>query len=162
MKQSFRYSLSLLLLIASLPAFAGGGHISFTQSNGGAITATFSFGPCPIGLLPGSGVPPTIALAANRFTITSPPVVASALLPGGLCPAQTIPYSVSASLGNIPDGHYTIIWVYGPAQATAEFEVISGLLQITRPVPMLSYSLLFALALLLIAVAVPSTQLNVN
>ena len=155
MKTIPRYLVLAALLSFVLPAFASARGLSFTQSSSGAVSAVFSSGPCAFGLNPLA--PSSAALNANQFSISSPFAVWD---PIPNCNSTLFPsYTVTALLGVIPDGHYTVIWVYGSAQVTGEFDIISGILQSeTLPAPSSSRVSLLGLIALLTAITALVTR----
>src|SRR5450631_2919710 len=99
MRRSVLTVVALLLLHHALPVYAQ--DITFTQSSGGAITATLTetTGAC------GGGVGGILSIVqtGGTFTIDSGVAVPS---PGPCGPPIIITYQVSALLGSLPDGRY--------------------------------------------------------
>jgi len=141
----------LAFLSVVAPVFANSGTLTFTQASSGQITAVFSAGPCATGVSPFA--PASAILNGNQFHISSSYFV---LDPIPNCnPALSPPYTVSALLGTIQNGHYTAVWVYGPAQVTGAFDIVAGSLQsAVSATPALGRISLFALVAGFIAVAI--------
>lgn len=149
MKRIFRgFVLSVLGLSTS--ALAVGDHIQFSQAASGAVSAVLagSVDPCS-----GSNQfpwgPTTVNLTGNAydldtfFIILDPPP----------CPHSPQPYEVTASLGNLGDGHYTVVWTVGSLSVRGAFDVRSGILQLAaNTVPTLTPPAL-SILLALIALA---------
>jgi hypothetical protein len=141
-----------LALATQAPSVQGADdHIHFAQAGSGSISAvlTGSVEPCS-----GSSIFPlsvsSIGVNGNEFNITS----FFAVLDPLFCPSPPQHYEVTASLGTLGDGHYTVVWTAGPLIVHGEFDVRSGVLGLTaRPVPTLTLSGLIALCTMMIAVA---------
>jgi len=138
----------LLLAGRGISAHAADDHMRFVQATSGAITA-FLFGtvdPCggshifPMG-------PSAVGRSGNQFDVSS----AFSILDPPPCPHTPDPYQVSADLGPLPDGEYTVVWTVGPLVVHGAFIVLNGQLQVVAtPVPALD---LRALVMLLALVA---------
>lgn len=78
---------------------------------------------------------PSVGLDGNAYVITSPFAIVD---PPG-CPSLPLPYEVTAELGDVADGHYTVAWIIGPLNVAGAFDVSSGVLQVAAsPVPTLT------------------------
>jgi hypothetical protein len=139
----------LLLAGLTLSAQAAGDYIRFTQDALGTISAVLagSAEPCSGSVIFPMGVS-SVSLNGNEFDINS----FFAILDPPACPSPPQPYEVTASLGNVADGHYTVVWTVGPMNVPGAFDVTSGLLQFTtNTVPTLTLS---ALSILVAMIAV--------
>jgi hypothetical protein len=154
MKQILCSTIFVALLSLSAQVHASDWQIAFSQSQSGVVTAILSFPAdnCGGGLYP-VGVN-TLVVSGQQISITSALAVADGLPPGSTC--QTSTYSVSAVLGNLPDGRYDVTWMFDPpGDITAvygSFGLMSGLLlQVSRDqVPSLSGAAVSILIVLLI------------
>jgi hypothetical protein len=125
------------LALAALPMAleAAGDQIRFAQAATGIISAvlTGSAEPCDGDVIFPMGVK-SVDVSGNAFHITS--LFAIVDPPG--CPSPPQPYQVTASLGTLADGHYTVVWTVGSLIVRGEFDVIAGALGPVRAVPALA------------------------
>jgi len=150
MKARFVYIALVVFLSVAVPVFANASALTFSESSSGEITAVFSAGPCAAGLNPVA--PASATLNANQFQISSSYAVFDPI--PNCNPALSPPYTISVLLGNIPNGHYTAVWVYGPAQVTGEFDVVAGSPQLAvTAAPTLGRISLLALIAVVVAMA---------
>ena len=145
------YAVILLTLAGlALSAQAAGDRIRFTQAPSGTISAVLAgaVDPCAGSVIFPMGVP-SVSVNGHEFDITSLFVIAD---PPG-CPSPPQPYEITASLGTLADGHYTVVWTIGPLIVRGAFDVTSGLLQLSaNTVPTLTAPALLVL-LTMIALA---------
>jgi hypothetical protein len=145
----------LTLAGLTLPVHAVGDSIRFTQAGSGAISAILDglVEPCAGSVIFPMGVP-SVGVNGNEFDITSFFVI---LDPAG-CPSPPQPYEVTASLGTLVDGHYTVVWTIGPLIVRGAFDVSAGVLQFTaNSVPTLTP---FALTVLFAMIALAGVALR--
>jgi hypothetical protein len=156
MKRSLIVIFLLMLIPLALPAYAIGDYIAFTQTSSGAVSAVLSgsVDPCHGSNILPSGVS-SLSLSGNQYDITSEFLIVD---PPPLC--SPFPYTVSMSLGTVPDGQYTVVWTAGPLVVRGAFSVSAGLLQISsNPVPTLDLSaMLFLITLVATAAFVLRRQ----
>ena len=128
MKQDARCLLACTLLALAAPAQANDDRISFAQTPSAVISATLSgsIDGCNGAqhFVPGGGVS-AASLSGTQFNISSPFAVVDPIS----CP-NPLSYALTVSLGAVPDGHYTVIWAFGPeAQQVvvrAQFDIRVG------------------------------------
>lgn len=110
----------------TLAAQSPGDSIRFAQAASGAILAVLvgSADPCSGSVVFPLGVS-SVDLIGNEYDINS----FFAILDPPACPSPPQPYEVTASLGNVADGHYTVLWTAGPVNVRDAFDVRSGVLQ---------------------------------
>lgn len=135
--------ISLALAALPVPFEAAGDHIRFTQADTRTISAvlTGSVEPCAGEVIFPMGVS-SVDVSGNEFDITS----FFAILDPPSCPSPPQPYQVTASLGTLADGHYTVVWTAGSLIVRGEFDVIAGALEIPgRAVPALGLPARFGL-----------------
>jgi hypothetical protein len=135
-KRIFRGIIFLALAALAVSAQAVGDHIRFTQVASGTISAVLDGA---VDFCKGSVVFPmgvsSVALNGNEYDITS----SFSVLDPPPCPDLPQSYEVTASLGNVADGHYTVVWAAGSLNVRGTFDVRSGLLlPATSNVPMLT------------------------
>lgn len=122
-------------------------HARFVQAPSGLISATLvgAVDPCNGSVIFPMGTP-SVDSNGNEFDITSPFAIAD---PPG-CPTPPQPYEVSATLGTLADGTYTVVWTAGPLIVRGEFSVAAGVLDVpAAPVPTLDDSSMLVLIALL-------------
>jgi hypothetical protein len=149
--------MSLLgLSVLTSSAHAIGDNIRFTQAAAGTISATLSGAadPCrgspvfPIGVI-------SISRNGNEYDIAS----SFAVLDPPLCPDMPQLYEVAASLGSVPDGHYTVVWTIGPLTVAGAFDVRAGVLHfVTNAVPALTLSALSSIVAVIALIGVGSLR----
>jgi hypothetical protein len=153
-KRIFRGVIFSVLAGLTLPAQAAGDYIRFAQAASGTISAVLvgSADPCSGSVVFPLGVP-SVDLNGDEYDINS----LFGILDPLACPSPPQPYEVPASLGNVADGHYTVLWTVGPVNVRGMFDVRSGVLQPTaNDVPALT---LPALSVLSIMIAVTGLAL---
>jgi hypothetical protein len=111
---------------------------------------------------------PVVTISGSQISVLSSAFLAAATCPNTPGGPQPFPYSLSAHVGIIPDGQYTLHWVRQPAQplppeedALVRFDVQSrfvlraGVLSIQEPqgVPVLSTPLMLLLGFVLVMTA---------
>src|SRR5215467_9751397 len=113
------------IVCLALAAFAGAAHaiddhLLFAQDATGAISATLAgtIDPCkgshyfPMGA-------PSVVLAGREYDITS----MFAIIDPPPCPDVPSHYEITASLGTVADGHYTVVWTVGGLIVTGTFNM---------------------------------------
>jgi len=125
LKQIFRGIIFVALAGLALSAQAIGDYIRFTQATSGNISAVLvgSVDPCKGSVVFPMGVS-SVVLIGNEYDITS----LFAILDPLPCPDMPQPYEVTASLGRVADGNYTVVWTVGSMNVRGEFVVTSGVL----------------------------------
>jgi hypothetical protein len=116
-------------------AHAAGDALRFAQDpSTGAVSAIVDGAAAPC---QGSTIYPlgavTVTREGNAIALESTFVIAD---PAG-CPSPPLPYEVSANLGTLDDGAYTVSWRAGPLAAGATLAILDGKLEagIGLPVP---------------------------
>jgi len=139
------------IVCLALAAFAGvaqaiDDHLLFAQDATGALSATLAgiIDPCKGSHYFPMGVP-SVVLAGHEYDITSP----FAIIDPPPCPDVPSHYEITASLGTVPDGHYTVVWTVGGLIVTGTFNVNAGVLLAASPIPTLSVTALMGLAILI-------------
>ena len=143
MKLVFCGVITLALALLATPVQAAGDFIRFAQADTGSIVAVLTgwAEPCAGDVIFPMSVR-SIDLIGHAFDITS----FFAILDPPSCPSPPQPYQVTASLGTLADGHYTVVWTAGSLIVSGEFDVIDGVLDgRVRAVPALAVSGRFAL-----------------
>lgn len=117
-----------VLVSVSCSAFASDHTLTFSQSTDGTVFAVYVSGACPLGLNPSQGNAPTVTINAGQIDISSYGAVYSYFGTGvPPCNPQASPgYMLPASLGKLPDGHYTVVWSFSSKQISGAFDVASG------------------------------------
>ena len=157
MKRSLTGVCLSALIALALPAKAIGHSITFTQTTPGTVSAVLagSVDPCSGPNIFPMGVS-SVSLSGNRYDIASTFAI---LDPPPTCPFSQ-PYSVSTSLGAVPDGQYTVVWTAGPLVVTGAFSVRSGLLLGSIPVPTLDRSTMILLITVIAGAALALIRRN--
>lgn len=126
MKTILRAIFMLVLAGLTISAQAAGDLIRVTQNTSGTISAvlTGSASPCAGSVIFPIGVA-SVTLTGNEYDISS----SFAILDPPLCPSPPQTYNVSATLGTVPDGHYTVVWTIGTLTVRGMFDVAAGVLQ---------------------------------
>lgn len=147
-----RVLVGVIWALLALPssARAAGDFLRFTQAPGGAVSAILSgfADPCSGSNIFPMGTP-AVALAGTEYDITSMFVI----LDPPPCPHSPFPYTATAALGSVADGHYTVVWTIGPVIVRGEFDIRSGVLLAAAPIPALSFPALAGLIALVACVA---------
>jgi hypothetical protein len=135
LKLMFGAIVSLVLVALPMVSRAAGDRIRFAQAGSGTISAvlTGAAEPCAGEVIFPMSVR-SVDVSGNAFDITS----FFAILDPATCPSPPQPYQVTASLGTLADGHYTVVWTSGSVIARGEFDVIAGALGPVRAVPALA------------------------
>ncbi len=147
-----RVLIGVIVALLALPpsAHAAGDYLRFTQAPSGAVSATLDGYADPCG---GSHIypmgTPSVALVGKEYDVTSMFVI----LDPPPCPHSPFPYTATAALGTVTDGHYTVVWTIGPVVASGEFDVRSGVLLAAAPIPALTRPALAGLIALVAGVA---------
>lgn len=132
---------SALFLFAASSARAATYALTVTQSSSGTITATLDVvvgGACDDAL----GQVFNVSRSGNRITVEAAIIIHSP----GCTPPSTGHYQLTASLGTLPDGDYTLSWGGpggSPVVATTGFQVVARqLVFMPNPVPTLGTPML--------------------
>jgi hypothetical protein len=142
----------LLLAGRGISGHAADDHIRFVQATSGAITAFLvgTVDPCggshifPMG-------PSSVGRSGNQFDVSS----AFSILDPPSCPHTPDPYQISADLGALPDGEYTVVWTVGPLVVHGAFIVLNGQLQaVATPAPALDLRALVTLLALVAGIGI--------
>jgi hypothetical protein len=137
------FGVSACFLAMSAASFATDEFISYSQDSAGAITANLT-GEIPFcdALLGGFNGPPANLVSEYAVTINST-IYQGECNPGGPPPPPT-PYIQSMFIGNLPDGDYSVDWVFvmttyldgpppwPPQDHYSSFAIVSGELVIFR------------------------------
>jgi hypothetical protein len=124
-KRTFCGVMFVALAGLALSAEAIADYIRFTQAPSGTISAVLvgSVDPCKGSVVFPMGVS-SIVLIGNEYDITS----FFAILDPPACPDIPQPYEVTASLGYVADGNYTVVWTVGSMNVQGVLAVMSGVL----------------------------------
>jgi hypothetical protein len=149
--RAFAAAVCLGLTLVVTDAHAIGDDVRFAQASTGVVSAILegTIDPCKGSHYFPMGVP-MVALVGHEYDLTQP----FAIIDPPPCPDTPSNYQVTASLGTVADGHYSVVWTVGTVVATATFDVRSGVLLAVSPVPTLSLPLLAAMASLIALTAV--------
>ena len=148
----------LMVTGRAVQGYAAGDYIRFVQATSGIISALLvgSVDPCAGSIIFPMGTS-SVSLDSNEFVITTSFVIADP----PRCPWPPQPYEVSAALGTVTDGQYTVVWTVGSLVVHGGFGIESGQLQAgATPVPTLNFRTLFALLALVggVGIAVRRSQ----